>query len=82
MDGSHADGLPYVPFDGYRAELHKGERVLTKSEAEQYAKGDEETRNLLRELIEICKSTTRNTFYIEKKLDNWDGNGLPATRTV
>lgn len=82
IDGSHADGLLYVPFDGYEARLHKGERVLTKSEAEQYAKGDEEIRSLLRELIEICKSTTRNTFYIEKKLDNWDGNGLPATRTT
>lgn len=82
MDGSHADGLPYVPFDGYRAELHKGERVLTKSEAEQYAKGDEETRSLLRELIEICKSTTRNTYYIEKQLSIWDGDGLPATRAV
>lgn len=29
VNGSHANGLPYVPFDGYRAELHKGERVLT-----------------------------------------------------
>lgn len=27
-DGSHASGLPYVPFDGYRATLHKGETVL------------------------------------------------------
>ena len=28
-DGSHASGLAYVPFDGYLAELHEGERVLT-----------------------------------------------------
>jgi TP901 family phage tail tape measure protein len=27
--GSHAKGLDYVPFDGYMAQLHKGERVLT-----------------------------------------------------
>ena len=32
LDGSHADGLPYVPFDGYIAELHRGERVLTAEE--------------------------------------------------
>ncbi|MDR3382314.1 tape measure protein [Cupriavidus basilensis] len=31
-DGSHANGLAYVPFDGYRAELHEGERVLTRAE--------------------------------------------------
>ena len=32
IDGSHADGLNYVPFNGYIAELHKGERVLTADE--------------------------------------------------
>jgi len=32
MHGSHRDGLGYVPFDGYRAELHEGEAVLTKQE--------------------------------------------------
>ena len=31
-NGSHANGLGYVPFDGYMAELHKGESVLTSSE--------------------------------------------------
>lgn len=35
-DGSHANGLEYVPFDGYRAILHKGERVLTATEANIY----------------------------------------------
>ena len=34
INGSHANGLNYVPFDGYIAELHKGERVLTKDENE------------------------------------------------
>lgn len=28
IDGSHAAGLNYVPYDGYVAELHKGETVL------------------------------------------------------
>ena len=35
-DGSHAAGLPYVPYDGYLAELHRGERVLTAEEARAY----------------------------------------------
>lgn len=39
-NGSHAGGLAYVPFDGYIAELHKGERVLTASEAREYNSGN------------------------------------------
>lgn len=35
-DGSHRTGLAYVPFDGYIAELHQGERVLTAEEAKNY----------------------------------------------
>lgn len=34
--GSHAGGLDYVPYDGYRAVLHKGEKLLTASEAIAY----------------------------------------------
>jgi len=36
INGSYADGLPYVPFNGFIAELHKGERVLTAKENSQY----------------------------------------------
>lgn len=32
INGSHRNGLDYVPYDGYIAELHKGERVLTADE--------------------------------------------------
>lgn len=34
VDGSHANGLDYVPYDGYVAELHKGESVLTANETQ------------------------------------------------
>lgn len=33
VDGSHAAGLSYVPWDGYIARLHRGERVLTAEQA-------------------------------------------------
>lgn len=37
FNGSHANGLAYVPYDGYVAELHKGERVLTAQENQRYS---------------------------------------------
>lgn len=39
IDGSHRFGRSTIPFDGYRAELHKGERVLTKQENKAYTNG-------------------------------------------
>lgn len=39
VDGSHADGLDYVPYDGYIAELHRGERVQTADEAKDWRSG-------------------------------------------
>lgn len=39
VDGSHRLGLNYVPFDGYIAELHKGERVLTAEQARKQDSG-------------------------------------------
>ena len=39
LGGSHANGLSYVPYNGYIAELHQGERVLTRAENEAYNRG-------------------------------------------
>jgi hypothetical protein len=55
-DGSHAAGLPYVPFDGYRAILHKGEEVVPAGKARQ---GDNMAGYLARmceELRDLAKS--------------------------
>lgn len=38
-DGSHRTGLREVPYDGYMAELHKGEMILTAAEAKRYQQG-------------------------------------------
>ena len=43
VDGKHANGLDYVPYNGYIAELHKGERVLTAAENKRYTKGQNNT---------------------------------------
>ena len=34
--GGHANGLPFVPHDGYLAILHRGERVMTARENKSY----------------------------------------------
>lgn len=36
LGGSHANGLPYVPFDGYLGILHRGERILPASQNKSY----------------------------------------------
>lgn len=36
----HRSGLNYVPYDGYEARLHKGERILTSQENKQYEGGN------------------------------------------
>lgn len=39
-DGSHRNGLSYVPFDGYNAVVHLGEAILTQPEADRWRKGE------------------------------------------
>lgn len=56
VNGSHASGLDYVPFDGYIAELHKGEMVVPKREA-QTLRNSEETDYLLRQILDCLKSS-------------------------
>jgi hypothetical protein len=55
VDGSHAGGLDYVPFDGYVAELHKGEQVLTADEADDYRRGGKSVT-----VIQHIYSTTKS----------------------
>ena len=50
INGSHRNGLDRVPFDGYIAELHQGEQVLTSEAANDYSgSGFSEMLDWLRE---------------------------------
>lgn len=58
VDGTHAMGLDRVPFDGYIAELHKGEKVLTANEANQYGSSSTAPR------FSPTDSSTSNNYYV------------------
>lgn len=49
-DGSHASGLERVPFDGYRAILHRDEAVLTAGEAKLW-RGEQSQNGQLASMV-------------------------------
>ncbi|QFT84987.1 Prophage tail length tape measure protein [Halomonas sp. THAF12] len=62
IDGSHAAGLGTVPFDGYRAELHRGETVLPAPIAQLYrdsAPGGSSDGEMLRTMQAMHQEMTR-----------------------
>lgn len=50
--GYHASGLDYVPYDGYKAHLHRGERVLTAKENKEYSSGSKGDINIQIDKVE------------------------------
>jgi hypothetical protein len=49
LDGSHETGLDFVPFNGYLAELHAGEGILTAEENriwQRFKNGGSASRNV------------------------------------
>jgi len=69
INGSHASGLDYVPFDGYRAELHQGERVLTASQARGQDMGYMEMVTELRGLrAEVARLTVVSASGAQKQI--------------
>ena len=72
IDGSHRSGLSYVPRDGYIAELHEGERVLTKEENSNYRK-----KSFFKGVKEKIEATFKPNFVIdnnENVIENKTGN--------
>ncbi len=47
-----ASGMPYVPYDGYKAELHRGEGVLTRQENEERLNGKGGTGSISPAMLE------------------------------
>ncbi len=81
VDGSHAGGLDYVPFDGYVAELHKGERVQTANQAQNSDETANEIRILREEVKAAMIAIAKNTAETSNQLIRWNGDGMPETRT-
>lgn len=72
-DGSHASGLSYVPFDGYLAQLHRGEAVLTADEAAAYRSGKAGQTNKVFNLTIHAQSLSKEDLdmiveYMNRKL--------------
>jgi hypothetical protein len=96
IDGSHFNGLDRVPFDGYTAELHKNEMVLTAPVAQTvrdmaYNSSDNSTEDLSYSLLsQLIKEFQNHSYNTNKKLiklerleriiDKWDETGLPKER--
>jgi len=57
LHGSHRNGLDFVPFDGYRAELHYGERVQTASQVSGERTMNAELVKLLREVVDQLRAS-------------------------
>ena len=81
IDGSFASGINRIPFDGFRAELHEGERVQSVADvkrADLMASEMNSLRGNLNDLMLVVAKAVSKTARIESR---WDINGLPPTRT-
>ena len=77
---SHRDGLNMVPYDGYVAELHAGERVQTAEQARASDTVADEMSGLRQSIEDVMIAVARNTSKLYRLNDRWDKNGLPPVR--
>ena len=80
VDGSNANGLNYVPFDGYISELHRGEAVLTAQENRVWqqfkAAGEQPAQAVTAAELQTMLVGTVNA------LNSQRGGGLPQEITL
>lgn len=65
----HATGLLRVPYDGYIASLHKGERVLTAAESARLDKQDLDAYRQGRSRLDISVNVTGNALTPDQARD-------------
>jgi len=59
-DGSHYHGISEIPYNGYVASMHKGERILSAQENREYSQGGSGKGDVL---------ITGNTFNVREEAD-------------
>ena len=68
IDGSHANGLGYVPFDGYIAQLHQGEMVLTASQANAIRGGSNDYSGLTSGIVNAMSTLNVGAYVPELRI--------------
>ena len=69
----HATGLYNVPYDGYAAILHAGERVLTRAQADESRKGESAQAESKQDIYNIniqstAESPSETAAYIKQAM--------------
>lgn len=63
----HATGLDYVPYNGYQAELHRGEAVLTSAENQSYQQSKAQLDDIIGEMQEMRQDLQNFRLIVGKK---------------
>jgi len=75
IDGSHRMGLSRVPYDGYRAELHAGEEVLTRNDPRNRNNSNDQGMMMMQRELSMIAHQVKRTSDILLRVTR-DGNAL------